>query len=66
MDEGDRALEELVRAQTLVRHLDAALTLASVRRDRLMVRARDAGNSPAQIISRSRVYAIRQRAADDR
>ena len=71
MDEGDRALEELARAQDLVRHLDAALTLASVLRDRLMIRARDAGNSPAQIIARtglarSRVYAILQRADHDR
>ncbi|MGK7221327.1 hypothetical protein ACSNO4_00835 [Kocuria flava] len=71
MDEGDRLLEELTRAQAVVRHLDAALTLASFVRDHLMVRARDAGKSPAQIIvrtglARSRVYAILQRADHDR
>ena len=66
MDDGDRLLEELVRAQAVVTHLSAALSLASHVRDHLMARAVSAGKSPAQIVrrtglARSRVYAILQR-----
>lgn len=65
--DADRLLEELVRAQAVVRHLNACLTLASQVRDRLMVRTVTAGKDVAQIrartgLARSRIYAILERA----
>lgn len=64
--DGDQLLEELVRAQAVVGHLNACLTLASQVRDHLMVRAVTAGKSVAQIrartgLARSRIYAIIER-----
>jgi DNA-binding phage protein len=69
--DADRLLEELARAQAVVAHLTACLTLASQVRDHLMVRTVAAGKSVAQIrartgLARSRVYAILERnQADD-
>lgn len=64
--DADQLLEELVRAQAVVGHLTACLTLASRVRDHLMVRTAASGKSVAQIrartgLARSRIYAILER-----